>query len=65
MCWLMTCKNKDIVNKEPRALSKRFGLPILPENQNVPTGWRSLKMFSWIIVVLDLDIFFLDDLYLG
>ena len=36
--------------KEPRALSKLFGLPILLENQNVATGWLSLKIFSWIIV---------------
>ena len=37
--------------KEPRALSKLFGLQILLENQNVSTGWLTLKMFSWIIVV--------------
>ena len=31
---------------QPLTLSKLFGLPILLENQNVATGWLSLKMFS-------------------
>ena len=44
--------------KEPHASSKLFGLPILLENQNVAAQWLSLKIFSWIIVVLDLDIIF-------
>ena len=44
--------------KEPRALSQRFGLPVLMENKKVATELFSLQMFIWTIVVLFLDIIF-------
>ena len=35
-----------LIGNVPRALSQRFCLPILLENQNVATECFSLKMFS-------------------